>query len=652
MKSLIIIFSILAFSSTGLLMAQNPSGQTYVYFENFDSLASGWSGQNLGTPSSPSIWRLTDSISYSQPFAYVSNDAQTNLYPEGAFDALISPPIFLPTDTEKLQLQFRFIANLGFNGFIDSSDYWYIEISENNGQTWDLFSNEKQVRSGTIWLKYPDYYSSTQDGDITEYAGSTVIFRFVLKDMPDGLVGPGLFIDDFAVVSFSCEPDMYEPNETFSTAFSITFGDSVFAEICPETDLDFFTFNAQQGDFIRVYQLENTNPRPTIYIFDQNQNVVFNNFYTDDMRFFAQSSGNFYVRVSVGIFQQFSTQYNFALELLSPNPDIMYVNDVPDDQGLQVRVIWKASYYDPPTGNNPTDFYALWRQVEDTTDLPITNIKSLTLTDLSNMEFMNSNVFELDNMLWDFVAQIPAVPNRPFEDYSYVAPTLYDNQPTTFIVSAVPKSGYQIPTLWGSPRSGISIDNMMPEFLNYGIEQIQNGVNLSWSVNRVIHHDLMGYRIYRHTSSGFIPDESNLLVVLPSESEVYLDDSIINGQNYFYKIEAVDDASNSSWTAELSIGITSAITDPTLPTDFAISQNYPNPFNPTTKIRYQIPVASNVTLKVYDILGNEAAVLVDGDQPAGFYNVDFNASNLSSGIYLYKIEAESFVQTRKMILIK
>jgi hypothetical protein len=647
-----IIVILLFFGVTCSLKAQNLAGQTNVYFENFDSLASGWLGQNLGSPSSPSIWRLTDSISYSQPFSYVSNETQTNLYPEGAFDALISPPIFLPTDTEKLQLQFRFIASLGFNGFIDSSDYWYVEISEDNGITWDLFSNEKQVNAGNSWLKYPDYYSNTQDGDITQYAGSTVRFRFVLKDMIDGLVGPGLFIDDFAVVAYSCEPDLYEPNETFSTAFSIAFGDSVFAEICPETDLDFFTFSAQQGDFIRVYQLLSTNPRPKIYIFDQNQNLVFSNFYTDDMRFFAQSSGNFYVQVSVGILQQFSTQYNFALELLSPNPDIMYVNDVPDDQGLQVRVIWKASYYDPPTGNNPTDFYALWRQVEDSSNSPILNVNNLTLTDFSNNEFLNNNIFEFDNMLWDFIAQIPAVPNRPFQDYSYVAPTLYDNQSTTFIISAVPKPGYQIPTLWGSPRSGISVDNKMPEFLNYGIEQIQNGIRLSWSVDRIIHHDLMGFRIYRHSSSGFVPSASNLLVVLSDSYIEYLDNIIGSGENYYYKIESVDDAGNSSWTAELSISITSIGTDPALPTEFAISQNYPNPFNPRTKIKYQITNASNVTLKIYDILGNEVAELVNEFKPAGFYEVDFDSNNLSSGVYLYKIEAGSFVQTKKMILMK
>ncbi len=93
---------------------------------------------------------------------------------------------------------------------------------------------------------------------------------------------------------------------------------------------------------------------------------------------------------------------------------------------------------------------------------------------------------------------------------------------------------------------------------------------------------------------------------------------------------------------------------------FTLEQNYPNPFNPTTKIRYSIPLvethssatSQNVLLKVYDVLGNEVAMLVNEEKPAGVYEVNFDASKLSSGIYLYKLQAGSFVQTKKMMLLK
>jgi len=90
----------------------------------------------------------------------------------------------------------------------------------------------------------------------------------------------------------------------------------------------------------------------------------------------------------------------------------------------------------------------------------------------------------------------------------------------------------------------------------------------------------------------------------------------------------------------------------TKPEQYFLYQNYPNPFNPSTTISYTIPNSSFVTLKVYDVLGNEAAVLVNQQQSAGKYNVTFNAANLSSGIYLYCIEAGSLIYTRKMILLR
>ena len=88
------------------------------------------------------------------------------------------------------------------------------------------------------------------------------------------------------------------------------------------------------------------------------------------------------------------------------------------------------------------------------------------------------------------------------------------------------------------------------------------------------------------------------------------------------------------------------------PLDFSLAQNYPNPFNPSTKIGWQSPVGSHQSLKIYDVLGNEVATLVDEYKEAGTYEVEFNAEGITSGIYFYKLQAESFTSVKKMILIK
>ncbi|MFA7287511.1 MAG: GLUG motif-containing protein [Melioribacteraceae bacterium] len=89
-----------------------------------------------------------------------------------------------------------------------------------------------------------------------------------------------------------------------------------------------------------------------------------------------------------------------------------------------------------------------------------------------------------------------------------------------------------------------------------------------------------------------------------------------------------------------------------LPTEFALMQNYPNPFNPSTTIKYELPTNSLVTIKVYDIIGKEIATLINANKTAGAHEVKFDGSSLSSGIYIYKIQAGNYLQTKKMILMK
>jgi len=126
----------------------------------------------------------------------------------------------------------------------------------------------------------------------------------------------------------------------------------------------------------------------------------------------------------------------------------------------------------------------------------------------------------------------------------------------------------------------------------------------------------------------------------------YVDDiRTVITKSLAYRLKQIDYNGSYEYSDEVFV-------DNPAPTDFVLEQNHPNPFNPTTKIKYQIPELSFVTLKVYDVLGNEVATLVDEELPAGEYEVEFEGRGLSSGLYFYKLSAGNFIETKKMILMK
>jgi Secretion system C-terminal sorting domain len=139
-------------------------------------------------------------------------------------------------------------------------------------------------------------------------------------------------------------------------------------------------------------------------------------------------------------------------------------------------------------------------------------------------------------------------------------------------------------------------------------------------------------------------DENNKVVLKFN----YVDDPETDGV-YYYRLIAFDSKRQVIFDSdEIKIGISGI-------KDFKLEQNHPNPFNPTTNIKYELFNESHVTLKVYDLIGREIATLVDETQPKGEYSVDFDASkysNLTSGIYFYKLTTEKYSDVRKMILTK
>jgi sugar lactone lactonase YvrE len=183
-------------------------------------------------------------------------------------------------------------------------------------------------------------------------------------------------------------------------------------------------------------------------------------------------------------------------------------------------------------------------------------------------------------------------------------------------------------------------------------------VTLKWGKNA--EKDLVRYRIYSGTSSN----PTTKVDSSSSADTTKIITGLTNGTKYYFRVTAVNVyGMESGYSSEVS-----ATPSPTgvemdgsnIPTVYSLSQNYPNPFNPATTIKFGLPEASAVSLKIYDVLGREVATLVNGPLTAGYYSYDWNASGLSSGMYVYRITATSpdgnhqqnFVQVKKLMLQK
>jgi hypothetical protein len=304
-------------------------------------------------------------------------------------------------------------------------------------------------------------------------------------------------------------------------------------------------------------------------------------------------------------------QIFFNSDAIPSMPLIYSISDIPNDQGGKVRISFTTS-----TTNTA---YSVWRK--------------------------------MDNNGWDAIGSFNAIQDS---NYHFVSPTLGDSTVngivwSTFRVSAHtsdPKVFYM-----SAADSGYSIDNLAPVVpggvLAKGFDE---KVELAWDKN--VENDFQYYAIYRSTDANFTADSMKVATYTTTEN-VYNDIDVIQGVTYYYLVTAVDYAGNNS---EVSQKVFALVTDvepgAEIPTVYELGQNYPNPFNPSTVIKFSIPNSGLVTLKVFNILGQEVVTLVNEIKPIGIYEVSFDASNLTTGLYIYRIESGDFTATKKMMLIK
>jgi len=193
--------------------------------------------------------------------------------------------------------------------------------------------------------------------------------------------------------------------------------------------------------------------------------------------------------------------------------------------------------------------------------------------------------------------------------------------------------------------TGLNTTPLPVELTSFNADVQNSYVKLNWNTATKINN--YGFEIQRSFENsefekiGFVEGNGNSNSPLTYS---YIDNSVSKTGKYVYRLKQIDFDGTFEYSEEVKVSL--------VPKELKLNQNFPNPFNPSTKISFSLPESGNVKLAVYNILGEEMMVLVNEIKDSGFHTVDLDASNLASGIYLYRLEAENYVSTKKMTLVK
>ena len=200
----------------------------------------------------------------------------------------------------------------------------------------------------------------------------------------------------------------------------------------------------------------------------------------------------------------------------------------------------------------------------------------------------------------------------------------------------------------------LTVQNSVPvELYSFRASMIGNSVTLSWQTATELNNSR--FEIERKQvgspQSSVGNQEWNVIAFVPGfgtttepKSYSFADENLSAGK-YQYRLKQIDFDGTFEYSNAIEVEITTL-------TEFSLEQNYPNPFNPTTLITFGLQEKSIVSLKVFNLIGEEVALLLNEEKAAGVHTLTFNSESLPSGVYFYKLQAGSFTQTKKMILLR
>lgn len=329
-----------------------------------------------------------------------------------------------------------------------------------------------------------------------------------------------------------------------------------------------------------------------------------------------------------------------------PQAVITGVRDVANDQGGRVRVSWSASILDVEPEFGIYD-YRLWRQV------PASLAQQKGATSDADVAAARGQVWlSAQGYAWELVTNQLA---SALPEYSLTTTTTSDsvagsNPYTVFMIEARVVDWQFTDRWYSAPDSGYSVDDLAPvapaPFTGF---YTSGATRMAWNPNTEA--DLAGYRLYRGSSVSFVPGPANLVAAQPDTGHT---DAV--GAPYIYKLTAVDVHGNESPVATLVPQGTLGI-DPTPTLELAFAGLAPQPMRGQSSVRFTLPRAGAIALRVLDVTGREVVTLADGERTAGEHRVmwdgrDAQGVRLAAGMYFLRLEAAGDVLTRRAILAR
>lgn len=481
-------------------------------------------------------------------------------------------------------------------------------------------------------------------------------YFLVMESFDEDLGGPDFFYD-LHLDTFSLP---FEPNNTPEQATAIDTGLVVLEALDLPGDIDFFSFSGEAQAFVTIQlNLGGSSLDPVLTLFDTDRTTIILIEEGQTLQTRLPSTGTFFLAVA-DIAEGSGADFFYALRLLKSEPNLLPPTELSAIGGKDnVQLSWNVPVVLEIEPNNNI------ANAQEISGLPPVVVRgSAEVDDAGGLTLIDANGNPVDDLedLFTITTQSPGL-NVTLTDIS-----------SDLDLYLIRREGANLflegsSTNNGTTEESIAMPNLATNtyFIAVTIfDQAPSGPNVS-PYTLTVDADLpaggttlQSYNLYRSETPGAVTTGQVVGNVNVSGSPAFTDTNL-PANTFFYQVTAVYNFGESVPSNEISVVVTSvADNTSSLPAEYALNQNYPNPFNPSTVIQYALPVFhknANVKLDIYNMLGQKVRTLVNKQQASGRYSVEWDGKNdagksVTSGLYVYRINAGTFVEVKKMLFIK